>query len=108
MADHIKISPALGRYRVSLGKTVLGETDKALHLVEGAGRPVIYVPRDDMQMALFTPTDRHTSCPWKGLASYFSVGDQANVVWSYETPKAGSEAIALHLAFYPQITVERI
>jgi uncharacterized protein (DUF427 family) len=105
---HIDISPAPGRYRVRLGSQTLGETSAALHLVEGGGRPVLYVPRADMDMTLFTPTDRHTTCPWKGVASYFSVGDQANVVWSYEAPKPGSEAIAGHLAFYPAVTVEQV
>jgi uncharacterized protein (DUF427 family) len=108
MMGHIQISPAAGRYRVRLGDTVLGETSAALTLVEGGGRPVIYVPRQDMDMTLFTATDRHTTCPWKGVASYFSVGGQANVVWSYEVPTAGSEAIAGHLAFYPAVTVERV
>jgi uncharacterized protein (DUF427 family) len=108
MSDHIKISPAPGRYRIRLGDTVLGETGAALALVEGGGRPVIYVPRADMRMDLLQPTDRHTTCPWKGLASYFSIGTDSNVVWSYETPKAGSEAIAGHLAFYPAVTVEKV
>ena len=108
MSDHIQILPAPGRYRVRLGDTVIGETAAALNLVEGGGRPVLYVPRADMQMDLLQATDRHTTCPWKGKASYFSIGTNANVVWSYETPIAGSAPIAGHLAFYPAVTVERV
>ena len=108
MSDHIKISAAPGRYRVRLGETVIGETSSALNLVEGGGRPVIYVPRKDMKMELLQATDRHTTCPWKGQASYFSIGTAANVVWSYETPKPESAAIAGHLAFYPAVTVEAV
>ncbi|MEI6097778.1 MAG: DUF427 domain-containing protein [Alphaproteobacteria bacterium] len=108
MSDHIKISPAHGRYRVKLGDTVIGETVAAMALVEGGGRAVIYVPRADMRMDLLQATDHHTTCPWKGLASYFSIGNAANVVWSYENPKSGCDAIAGHLAFYPAVTVEKV
>lgn len=107
MADHIQITPG-GRYRIRMGDTLIGETERALHLAEGGRGAVVYVPRADMRMELLTPTTRRTSCPWKGEASYFSVGEAANVVWSYETPKAGSEGIAGHLAFYPAVTVERV
>ena len=107
MADHIRITPG-GRYRVRLGEVVIGETERALHLVEGGRGPVVYVPRGDMRMELLTPTSRRTSCPWKGEASYFSIGEAANVVWSYETPKAGAEGISGCLAFYPAVTVERV
>ncbi len=108
MSDHIKIAPAPGRYRIRLGDVVLGETEAALNLVEGGGRPVIYVPRGDMKMDLLQATSHHTTCPWKGQASYFSVGTDKNVVWSYQTPNADSAAISGHLAFYPAVTVERV
>ena len=108
MSDHIKITPAPGRYRISLGDAILGETDAALHLFEGGRGPVIYVPRADMRMEMMQPTSQHTTCPWKGQASYVSVGAAQNVVWSYETPKTDAAAIAGHLAFYPAVTVTRV
>ncbi len=96
------------RWRVSVGDTVLGETSAALLLDEAGHRPTLYLPRADMQMALFTRTDRATTCPWKGQASYFSVAGHQNVVWSYETPYDRVAPIAGYLAFYPQVTVERL
>jgi uncharacterized protein (DUF427 family) len=109
MTDHIKLTPAPGRYTIRAGDTVIGETDRAISLVEGGGRPVLYVPRDAVKPEYLDRTDRQTGCPWKGTASYFSVvtpaGRLDNAVWSYETPKAGLEAIAGHLAFYPSVTV---
>ena len=105
MANHITISPVDGPVTVTAGSTVLGTSHKALELREGAGRPVIYVPREDIDMARLVATSHATSCPWKGKANYFSIkgdfGMLANAVWSYETPKEGVEAIAGHLAFYP-------
>ena len=48
---------------------------------------------------------RHTNCPYKGTANYFTLraGDDldANAVWTYETPKAGRRRDQGHLAFYP-------
>ncbi len=113
MADHIKITPASGTYVVRAGGAVLGETKRALELREGTYPPVIYVPRADMAMALLENTARSTTCPWKGAASYYSVsapeGRLDNAAWSYETPKAGVEEIAGHLAFYAdKVTVERV
>ena len=105
MAAHITITPVDGPVTVTAGSTVLGTSLRALELREGAARPVIYVPREDIDMARLVATSHATSCPWKGKASYFSIkgdfGMLANAVWSYETPKEGVEAIAGHLAFYP-------
>jgi len=106
---HITLTPAPGRHVIRAGNTVIGQTDQAIALVEGGGRPVLYVPRADVDMSLLTKTTRQTRCPHKGLASYYSVatpeGSLDNAVWSYETPIAGVEGIAGHLAFYPSVTV---
>ena len=104
----ITIEPAPGRYRVSIGDITLGETAAAVMLHETGHGPVLYVPRADMDMALFTSTDRSSTCPWKGQASYFSVGGQNNVVWSYERPIDAVARIAGYLAFYPAVTVEKV
>jgi uncharacterized protein (DUF427 family) len=113
MADHIKITPAAGTYVIRAGGAVLGETKRALELREGSYPAVIYVPREDMAMALLEKTDRSSTCPWKGAASYYSIttpdGPLVNAVWSYETPKDDVSAIAGHLAFYAdRVTVERV
>jgi uncharacterized protein (DUF427 family) len=88
---------------------VVARSTNALELREGSYPPVLYVPRADADMAYFSRTDRQTTCPHKGVASYFSLthagATDANSVWTYETPKAGVEAIAGHLAFYPDKVV---
>lgn len=113
MSDHIKIRKAEGTWVVRAGGAVLGESRNALELTEGSYPPVIYFPRDDIAMAFLDRTDRTTTCPHKGAASYFSIVTKSttldNAAWSYETPKPGVEAIAGHLAFYPdKATVERV
>ena len=106
---HIVLNPAPGTHVIRAGDTVIGKTDHAMALVEGGGRPVLYVPRADVDMTRLSKTSRQTSCPHKGMASYYSVATPAgtldNVVWSYETPIAGVEGIAGHLAFYPAVSV---
>ena len=105
MTITLDIRPAGGRYIIRASGTIIGETDRALELHEGSRAPVIYVPRADVAMALLEPTDRRTTCPFKGEASYFSIKTPEarleNAVWSYERPSAGAAAIAGYLAFYP-------
>jgi uncharacterized protein (DUF427 family) len=109
MADHITLQPAAGPLVVRAGDTVLGNTAKAVELREGGYGPTLYVPRADIDMGRLERTTRTTTCPWKGVANYYSVvtpnGRIDNAVWTYETPKAGLEGIAGHLAFYPSVTV---
>ncbi len=107
---YITLTPVPGNHLIRAGDTVIGQTDHAIALVEGGGRPVLYVPRADVDMTRLTKTTRQTTCPHKGVASYYSVSTPNstldNVVWSYETPIAGIEGIAGHLAFYPAVTVK--
>ena len=109
MANHITVTPVTGPVTISAGGSVLGTSTGAVELREGSYPAVLYVPRRDIDMELLEQTQRATSCPWKGKASYYSVKAPAdrleNVVWSYEAPLVGMEGIAGHLAFYPAVTV---
>jgi uncharacterized protein (DUF427 family) len=111
MASHITLTPIPGPVTVTANGTPLGTSRNALDLREGSYPPVIYVPRADIDMGKLEKTQRSTTCPHKGAASYYSVrtdsGVLDNAVWSYETPKPGMEGIAGHLAFYPSVTVTR-
>jgi uncharacterized protein (DUF427 family) len=105
--DHpITIVPNPKRVRVTFAGRVVAETSRALTLAEASYPPVLYIPREDAEMALFQRTERSTHCPYKGDANYFTLdaggGRTAeNAVWSYETPYPAMAAIAGHLAFYP-------
>ena len=37
-------------------------------------------------LAALEPTDTVTRCPYKGVASYYSVGPQKDLVWHYDEP----------------------
>jgi uncharacterized protein (DUF427 family) len=105
MASHIKVTQDPQSYLIAAGSTPLGQTAQALRMAEGSYPPVLYVPRSDVDMGLLQRTARQSTCPHKGLCSYYSIttpeGLLENAVWSYEAPIAGMEAIAGYLAFYP-------
>ncbi len=108
----LDITPHQGSVRVLWRGHAIVSTTKALDLREGGGRPVLYVPREDADMAFFAKTTRSTHCPHKGDAGYFTLQDgearAENAVWTYETPFEGALPIKDHLAFYPnQVTIEQ-
>ncbi len=104
MADHIRIRRAGGTWVVRAGGAILGESREALELTEGSYPFVIYFPRGDVAMAFLDRTEKSSTCPWKGQASYYSIVTKSrtleNAAWSYEDPKPGMEAIKDHIAFY--------
>jgi uncharacterized protein (DUF427 family) len=105
-SDHpITITPAKSRVKVTWRGHVIADSADALSLKEHVYPPVFYVPRKDVDMRLLQRTQSHTTCPYKGEASYYSLAADGAVekdaVWTYETPFAGVASIKEHLAFYP-------
>lgn len=113
MADHIRMTRAEGTWVVRAGGAVLAESTDAVELREGAYPPVIYFPREAIAMAFLEPSATTTTCPHKGRATYYTIITKSTRIedagWSYETPKAGMERIAGHIAFYPgKVTIEQV
>jgi uncharacterized protein (DUF427 family) len=83
---------------------VIADTDDALILGEADLPPVVYFPRADVSTEFMGRTDRHTHCPYKGQASYYTLtmdGHVAeNVAWSYEQPFDAMATIGERIAFY--------
>jgi uncharacterized protein (DUF427 family) len=97
------------RVQVEYNGHVIADTRRALVLQEATFPAVQYVPREDAEMAFMSRTERHTHCPFKGEASYYTLlmdGRFAeNAVWSYEAPYPAMAQIKDHLAFYPDKVV---
>lgn len=113
MADQIKIRPAAGTWVVRAGGAVLGESTKALELIEGDYPAVIYIPREDIAMAFLDASDTVSTCPFKGQASYYSIiaksGEIKDAAWSYENPLDSVAAIKGYIAFYTdRVAVEEV
>jgi uncharacterized protein (DUF427 family) len=104
--DHpITVTPEPSRVRVLIGGRTIAETHDALTLREASYRPVLYIPRKDVDMTLLQRTEHATYCPYKGDCAYYSIpvgGERSvNAVWTYEAPYDAVAAIKDHLAFYP-------
>ncbi|MBC6441865.1 MAG: DUF427 domain-containing protein [Rhodobacteraceae bacterium] len=108
----ITIRQTGGKYSIRAHGAVIGETSRALILQEGDLAPVLYIPRDDLQMVFLDASDHKTICPWKGEACYFHLAGKSrrehNVAWSYENPLPGLADIRDHLAFHDGVTVEEV
>ncbi len=53
-----------------------------------------YFPPESIDKSFFQPSDLHTTCHWKGEASYYSVAvnneENSDSAWYYPEPKDGS------------------
>jgi uncharacterized protein (DUF427 family) len=105
-SDHpISITRNNRRVVVKAAGQVIADTHQALRLQEASYPPVLYIPREDVDMSKLQRTEHTTYCPFKGDCIYYSIPcggiKSINAVWSYERPYASVTAIENHLAFYP-------
>ena len=68
-----------------------------------------YFPKDSVNAAYLRTSDTHTTCPWKGLASYYtlSVDGQENrdAAWYYPKPKDAAKQIRDYVAFWKGVKI---
>lgn len=68
-----------------------------------------YFPEESVKKEYFTDSSTHTTCPWKGLASYYSllVDGQENkdAAWYYPDPKDAAKQIKGRIAFWKGVQV---
>ncbi len=85
--------------------TVLAESDACV-VVEGNQ----YFPADAVRREHLRPSATHTTCPWKGIASYYDVvvGGEVNpdAAWYYPEPKEAAAGIRGRIAFWHGVQVE--
>jgi uncharacterized protein (DUF427 family) len=99
------MQPTSRPVQIRFADVTVAETVHALRVLETAGAPTWYLPREDVRMNLLHPSGgRGTVCEWKGSARYFDlvVGDRRSprAAWTYERPLPGYEALAGRIAFY--------
>ncbi|WP_406010975.1 DUF427 domain-containing protein [Streptomyces sp. NBC_00637] len=96
--------PGSRHVQVAIDGTVVADTRRPVLLFETGLPTRYYIPREDVRLDLFRPTDHRTGCPYKGTATYWSWTGAADVpphvVWSYPAPLPAVAAIAGLLAFY--------
>ena len=97
----------LARHRATWNGAVIADSADTI-VVEGNH----YFPIADVKQELLRPTETHTTCHWKGLASYYDVvvGDQVNhdAAWYYAAPSVAAAKIKDHVAFWRGVRVEAV
>ena len=93
------------RVRALVDGTAVADSRRAFLLQESGLQPIYYFPPEDVLSDVLSPTDKHTRCPKKGEASYYSitVGERVveNAAWCYAEPIAGApSALRGLIAFY--------
>jgi uncharacterized protein (DUF427 family) len=100
----IYLEPTPKRIRVEVGGEVIADSRHAFILHESGLQPTYYFPPDDVRADVLEPTDRHTQCPKKGEASYYTIragGETVeNGAWYYPTPLDAAAFIQGLVAFY--------
>ncbi len=84
---------------------IIAESDQTI-VIEGNH----YFPPESVRQEYLQETDYHTTCPWKGKASYYNVvvdGEvNPNAAWYYPEPKEAASEIKGYLAFWKGVRVE--
>ena len=100
----ITIAPNPNRVIVRLDGAIIADSTRALVMRAPGTSDQQYIPREDVNMGRLQRTSHHTSCPYKGDASYWTIQGKDRVVengvWSYETPLPAMAPITGYLAFY--------
>jgi len=93
------------KYQARWGGVVLAESDQ-VHVVEGN----VYFPPESVRGHYLTRTRLHTLCPWKGIASYYTITVEGranrNAAWTYRHPSPLARKIKNHVAFWRGVVVE--
>ena len=83
---------------------VLADSDDTI-VVEGNQ----YFPLEAVHREYFEESAKHTSCPWKGQASYYHIvvnGERnQDAAWYYPEPKDAAKHIQNYVAFWKGVEV---
>ncbi|CAE6450416.1 unnamed protein product [Rhizoctonia solani] len=85
--------------QAKIGDTLIADSDQTI-IVEGNH----YFPPDSIKKTYFKESNTHTTCPWKGVASYYDVEVDGKVIsdaaWYYPETKDKANNIKNYVAFY--------
>ncbi len=70
-----------------------------------------YFPPESINRDYFQDSNTHTTCPWKGKASYYTIVDNGDTnkdaAWYYPNPSNMASEIKDYVAFWRGVNVER-
>ena len=84
---------------------VIAESD-AIRTVEGNA----YFPAEGVKPKYLVKSDHHTTCPWKGVASYYHISvngaTNENAAWYYPQASDLAKGIEGYIAFWKGVKIE--
>lgn len=90
--------------KVRVNGEVVAETNRPKLLFETSLPVRYYVPPEDVREELLVPSETKTVCPYKGIASHWSVevgGERVeDAAWGYPEPLPEAQKVEGHLCFY--------
>ena len=96
--------PSPKRLRVKVGELIVADSAEALVLQESDHLPVYYFPIKDVDESFLMPSTTRTECPYKGVASHYSLNTGVTLVqdagWRYLEPVKSCPPIADYMGFY--------
>ena len=100
----VTTEPIAGVATAMWGGEKVAESRNAILLRETGLPPVVYYPMEDVRMDLLEKNDHSSTCPFKGVASYWGidVGWRRidNIAWAYEDPLPDRADLKGRIAFY--------
>ncbi|SFG58481.1 Nucleotidyltransferase [Algoriphagus hitonicola] len=84
---------------------IIAESNQTI-LIEGNH----YFPPESIKCEFFKQSDTHTTCPWKGEASYYDIHVDGKInpdaAWYYPDPKTAAKSIKNYIAFWRGVLVD--
>ena len=70
-----------------------------------------YFPPDSINKEFLRPSLTHSTCPWKGVASYYSLAadgkENIDAAWFYPDPKSAATEIKNYVAFWKGVKISK-
>jgi uncharacterized protein (DUF427 family) len=101
--SRIDVRQSSRHVRIEKDGRLLAETTRPTLLFETGLVTRYYLPFEDV-VADVEPSERHTICPYKGVASYYTVGGHEDIAWYYPDTLPGVEPIKGLVAFWNERT----
>jgi uncharacterized protein (DUF427 family) len=85
------------------GERIIVDTKRPLVLYESGFAPRWYVERADVDQSVLTLVEQQTFCPYKGLCSYYDIGDARLAAWSYREAYPEVSRVSDLVSFEPDM-----
>lgn len=100
-----KVEKVMKKVKVIFNGKIIAESNNAVRILQKGLLPTYYVPITDIKMNFLKPTEKVTTCQYKGKAHYFDIIVEnkvaKNSAFQYSEPKNNYENIQNLISFYP-------